>query len=127
MLPAPKLFTSICVLLLFISVRTAAQELPASPNQKTAKLFSPNYLPKILSFSNPQPVNGCGTWTFQEQLSSANSEHATDAIQLPNDNYILAGYDSSAAGIRARLIKLNSQGNVTHSRSISIPGKQVSI
>ncbi|RYZ28895.1 MAG: hypothetical protein EOO10_08035, partial [Chitinophagaceae bacterium] len=68
-------------------------------------------------------VSACNTWTFQLRIGSVQSEKPSQAVHLPTGNYVLGGNDSSASGLRGRLIKLSNDGNVLLSKTISYSGQ----
>ncbi|RYY56560.1 MAG: hypothetical protein EOO05_18675, partial [Chitinophagaceae bacterium] len=70
----------------------------------------------------------CTTWTFTEQIASpAASEKPVSVVQLARGNFIVAGTDSSATAVRGRVLKLDVQGNVLLSRTISFPNAEFRI
>lgn len=78
----------------------------------------------FLSVSAQAPV--CNTRVFQLQLGSSRAENPSDVLMLP-DGYLLAGKDSSAAGVFGRLIKVDEDGKVVVSKEIKMGSNALQI
>jgi gliding motility-associated-like protein len=88
-------------------------------------LFISNF---IYSQTSADAAKACKTWTFQLQYSNANvDERPSDVLPLPGSGYIICGSDSSANGVRGRLLKLNSEGAVVLSKELAVANKKLEI
>jgi gliding motility-associated-like protein len=120
--PKNYLFVFLC----FFSVAVVAQN-PSIRESLEATSYQGSFFSHSQRVTQAQTLNACNTWTFQLQLSSAASEQPSDAINLPDGNYIICGNDSSASGKNARLLKLNSQGVLLYSKAFSVNNQQFTI